>query len=131
MAKLKIKPLPPSKLGEITAQFNPNSYSITKSVSWGPPEPPPSSVGEKRPKAQRKLNAPTLSFGGGGSRQLTLELFYDVTEPVLGQRDVREETNKIVALTRIERGVDKPPVVPNFLGQCADRLRFSFHRRRQ
>lgn len=51
-----------------------------------------------------------MTFGGGGSRQLTLELFFDVTEPVEGKKlgDVRLETNKIVALTRIERDLKKP-----------------------
>jgi nucleoid-associated protein YgaU len=83
--------------------FNPNSYSIEKSVSWDSPE------GET---TQRKFNAPALTFGGGGSRTLSLELFYDVTEADDRRKDVRKETGKIVALTRImaDRKHPHPPV---------------------
>jgi nucleoid-associated protein YgaU len=60
-----------------------------------------------------------LTFGGGGSRQLTLELFFDVTDAVkqTGQPnsppDVRNETNKMVALTRMVRGKsgEEPPSI--------------------
>lgn len=104
LEKLKIKPLSPSNLKEVTVLFNPNSYSITKSVTWSPPQ---TSAG-RASRTQRKVNAPTLTFGGGGSRQLTLELFFDVTESIKID-DVRKETNKIVELTRIERHLDRPP----------------------
>lgn len=96
--KLRIKPLDSSLL-EISVLFNPNSYSIVKPVTWsGQPA--------------RGLNAPSLDFGGGGSRTLTLELFFDVTEPIDGVevKDVREKTNAIVALTRIEAKKGRPPV---------------------
>lgn len=107
LEKLKIKPLPPSQLGEIVVLFNPNTYSITKSVTWSAT---PSST-ERNAQTERKKNAPTLTFGGGGSRQLTLELFFDVTEPIDEQQitDVREKTNQVVALTRIERDLGRPP----------------------
>ncbi|NEP08462.1 MAG: LysM peptidoglycan-binding domain-containing protein, partial [Okeania sp. SIO4D6] len=92
----------------ISVQFNPETYSISKSVNW---EPQDSSRGEgtNTENTERKVNAPTIQFKGGGSRQLTLELFFDVTEAV-DRDDVREETNKIVALTRIEREEDHPQV---------------------
>jgi nucleoid-associated protein YgaU len=104
--KLKITPLSPSKLKEITVLFNPNSYSIEKSVSWE------TSGGEGSGGTQRKFNAPALSFGGGSSRTLSLELFYDVTESDDRRKDVRKETGKIVALTRImaDRKNPHPPV---------------------
>ena len=99
--KLKIKPLSPSKLPEITVQFNPTTYSITKPVTWSQ-------------SPQRNLNAPVSQFDGGGSRTLALELFFDVTEPVEGKPvdDVRQLTNKIVKLTRIERDANpqQPPI---------------------
>jgi nucleoid-associated protein YgaU len=100
LEKLSIKPLPPSKLEAITALFNPNAYSITKTLSWS-----------QNSSSDRKKNAPTLTFGGGASRQLNLELFFDVTEPVNDQEieDVRELTNEVVALTRIERDLGRPP----------------------
>ena len=86
--------------------FNPNSYSIEKSVSWD------SSGGASAGATQRKFNAPALTFGGGGSRTLSLELFYDVTESDERVKDVRKETGKLVALTRImaDRKNPHPPV---------------------
>ncbi|NEO57749.1 MAG: LysM peptidoglycan-binding domain-containing protein [Okeania sp. SIO3B5] len=112
LTKLTITPL--EKQGEqynrllnkaISVQFNPEAYSISKSVNWGPPE---SSSGQGT-NTERQVNAPTVEFKGGGSRQLTLELFFDVTEAVNGE-DVRQETNKIVTLTRIERDEAHPRV---------------------
>ncbi|NEO80773.1 LysM peptidoglycan-binding domain-containing protein [Moorena sp. SIO4G3] len=94
-----------TRLDPISVQFNPESYSISKTVNWGPVD---NSTGEEC-KTQRKVNAPTVQFKGGGSRQLTLELFFDVTESLIFE-DVRQETNKIVALTRIERDEQHPPV---------------------
>jgi Contractile injection system tube protein len=112
LEKLKIVPQPPSRLGEIEVLFNPTAYSISKSVTWNPPE---NSNGGEQSKTQRALNAPILTFGGGDSRQLTLELMFDVTEPINGRiiDDVRQETNKILALTRIERL--EPPRPPTCL----------------
>jgi hypothetical protein len=99
LVKLTIKPLSPSKLAPINVLFNPNSYSIVKPVTWQPDG-----------GNNRGLDAPTLAFGGGGNRVLTLQLFFDVTEGINGKPvpDVRSETNKIVALTRIERVNDHP-----------------------
>lgn len=107
------------RLEAIRVLFNPESYTVSKSVTWSPPQ---SSSGGSPTQAQ--VNAPTLSFGGGGSRQLSLELFFDVTGPVwqLGRWlpifDVREETNKIVALTRIQRNEDQPRVCEVDWGQA-------------
>ncbi len=102
----------------IEVLFNPTSLSITKPVTWSEPQPPQQSATPAAPAAApRKLNAPEIVFGGGGSRTLTLELLFDVTEPVeiKGQRktiaDVRVLTNEIVKLTRVQRGKaqDEPP----------------------
>jgi hypothetical protein len=107
LEKLRIRPLSPSKLPEIVALFNPNAYSITKAITWSPPP----ATGEDKNQTERKKNAPTLTFSGGGSRVLALELFFDVTEPINGDtiKDVRERTNAILQLTRIERDLDRPP----------------------
>ena len=86
----------------ITVAFNPNSYSITKSVVWTP-----STVAT----ADAKANAPILSFGGGEARVLELDLFFDTTEKSNPkQRDVRVQTDRIVKLTRITRDKGRPPV---------------------
>jgi hypothetical protein len=100
--KLKIfperDPIDPIKTeadGSITVAFNPTTYSISKSLSWSGPD-------------DRRTNAPTLTFGGGGSRQLSLELFFDSTEKSGPERDVRLQTDRIVRLTQILRHLDNP-----------------------
>ncbi len=122
VAKLNIKPLPPSPLANtypdgINVQFNPNSLSIIKPVTWTAA----ASTDGKPNKTNRDLDAPPQVFGGGGLRTLTLQLFFDVTEGVEGSAvpvtDVRTETNKIVALTRIERDQQQPPVCEITWGQ--------------
>jgi len=126
LEKLKIIPQPPSRLGEIEVLFNPTAYSISKSVTWNPPE---NSNGGQQSKTQRALNAPILTFGGGDSRQLTLELMFDVTEPINGNiiEDVRQETNKILALTRIERlEPPRPPTCLVFWGNSPPNSDFPF-----
>lgn len=104
---------------KITVLFNPNTYTISKTVTWSPP------IGStEKSGSDSKVNAPTLTFGGGGSRHLSLELFFDVTEPVDrgGQMtlisDVRSETDKIVALTRIDRNLGQPPVCEVMWGKA-------------
>lgn len=100
LEKLRINPRGDG-LEEIEVLYNPTSYSVSKPVNY-------------KEEPRRNLNAPLLSFAGGGSRTLTLKLFFDVTEAptVKGRkiRDVRYLTNKLVALTRIERNKDRPPV---------------------
>jgi hypothetical protein len=86
----------------IKVLFNPSEYSISKTVNWTPPN-----------KTDKRFNAPVLTFKGGGSRQLSLKLFYDVTESASGQSDadVRKETNKLVVFTRIDRELQEPSVL--------------------
>jgi Contractile injection system tube protein/LysM domain len=109
LAKLTITPEPASNLLPIEALFNPNIYSITKSVSWTSGMPNSHSAGA----TDRKKNAPPLQFGGGESRSLSLELFFDTTEETNeAKRDVRNLTNQIAKLTRIVRDLDpqRPPI---------------------
>ncbi|BAZ23382.1 peptidoglycan-binding LysM [Kalymmatonema gypsitolerans NIES-4073] len=127
LEKLRIVPQPPSRLAEIEVLFNPTAYSISKSVTWSPPEN--TNQQGNQSQTQRALNAPILTFGGGDSRQLTLELFFDVTEPMNGRviDDVRQETNKIVALTRIERvEPPRPPTCLIFWGNSPPNSDFPF-----
>lgn len=97
-------PLQTEADGSITVRFNPTTYSISKSVSWEPS----TSRAHKGSSNDSKANAPTRSFGGGGSRQLSLELFFDSTELPAAQRDVRLQTDRIVQLTRIKRDLENP-----------------------
>jgi hypothetical protein len=108
--KLTITPESESNFAPIKVLFNPNTYSISKSVSWG------AASGQ----TQRGHNAPALQFSGGESRTLSLELFFDTTEeadPV--KQDVRNLTNRIVKLTRIVRDLDpqRPPICVVSWGQ--------------
>lgn len=99
LAKLMIE----TETGEkIRVMFNPNSYTISKSVTWSA-----AGADDGRSKTKREVNAPPLQFGGGGSRQLSLELFFDVTEQP--GADVRDETDNIAKLTLISRKLDHPP----------------------
>lgn len=96
--------------------FNPNTYSITKSVSWNPVVSKSAPSGQ----TQRGHNAPALQFNGGQSRTLSLELFFDTTEEAdPAKQDVRNLTNKIVKLTRIVRDLDpqRPPICVVSWGQ--------------
>src|SRR5512138_3854468 len=86
--------------------FNPNSYTITKEVSWNPS----TQMTDAGATTDVKTNAPTTSFGGGQSRVLSLELFFDSTELNEATRDVRLQTDQIVRLTRIARKSGRPPV---------------------
>jgi nucleoid-associated protein YgaU len=129
VAKIEIEPLNPLTLTPIKkaikVAFNPNSYSITKSVAWDTPE---SSIAQNT-LTQELLNAPKLVFGGGSSRILTFnELFFDVTEPIDGVKvdDVREKTNEIVALTRIDRSLKQPPVCRVSWGKAPSGSDFPF-----
>jgi contractile injection system tube protein/LysM domain-containing protein len=106
LEKLRIIPQD-SNLSEIVALFNPSTYSISKSVEY-------------QSHRRKSLNAPLLSFVGGGSRTLSLQLFFDVTEsPIVDgmpTSDVRALTNKLVELTQINRNTQRPPVCRIFWG---------------
>ena len=109
--KLTITPQSPSKLKPIKVQFNPTSYSVAKTVNWG--EVTSASESTKTgPATTQQLNEPLRDFGGGQSRTLTLNLFFDVTEhPLVNNqevKDVRVLTNEFVKLSRIERAGKKP-----------------------
>lgn len=112
LAKLKIKPMEGSALFPqgLLVQFNPTTYSVAKTVTWNQQSAHPEAKGVKEGYTNRDLNAPPLTFGGGGARTLTLQLFFDVTEAG-SNSDVRNETNNIVKLTLIERKTGNPPVV--------------------
>lgn len=110
LEKMRITPfkkqgekLEPDTPRSIEVLFNPNTYTVTKTVTWNSPN---ASDGNTRSNSQ--VNAPTISFGGGGSRHLALDLFFDVTESTVS--DVRSLTDKIVALTRIDPSLGQPPV---------------------
>ncbi len=132
LAKIELTPLDKrgnrQSLRKFKVLFNPESYSISKSVSWGGASSKTNPSSGDRESTSRKFNAPMLDFEGGGSRSLTLNLFYDVTEPINGRRirDVRKLTNKMVALTRIDRSLGYPPIVRVAWGHAPTGADFPF-----
>ena len=123
MEKLEITPLgldnQPITAQSFKVQFNPNSHSVSKTVAWSPQYATP------------KRNAPRLRFNSAQGRSLTMELFFDVTEPLDRNGfkepvdDVRELTSRVVALTRMVdkgHGVFEPPIVKLHLGGAPPEL---------
>jgi nucleoid-associated protein YgaU len=105
VAPIKLLILPEGGI-PIEVMFNPNSYTITKGVAWNPS----TSMASGGATTDINTNAPTTAFGGGDSRILELELFFDSTELNEVTRDVRLQTDQIVRLTRIARKQAQPPV---------------------
>jgi nucleoid-associated protein YgaU len=108
LTKLTITPEKNSNLKPIAVLFNPNTYSITKTVAWTAA----TAGAPAADKTERLRNAPALQFSGGGGRSLSLELFFDTTEETDdAKKDVRNLTNQIVKLTRIVRDLNpqRPP----------------------
>jgi nucleoid-associated protein YgaU len=66
----------------ITCLFNPKEYSIAKTSTWT--------------KKQNSSSIPNLQYGGGDSRKLTVDLFFDASDDVDG--DVRGITEKLFGL---------------------------------
>jgi len=109
LTKLTITPEAESGFAPIEVLFNPNTYSISKSVSWTAATGNSQAVGQ----TERRKNAPALQFGGGQSRSLSLDLFFDTTEEAIdAKKDVRRLTNQVAKLTRIVRDLtpQRPPV---------------------
>jgi len=108
----------------IYVPYNPNAYSISKGVAWR--SSGGRDVGWDDEALDRKANAPVLTFAGGGSRQLSLQLFFDATESRDEIPDVRDQTDKIVKMTRIDRQLQRPPWVQVIWGGGSDEKRKDF-----
>ncbi|MCB2179900.1 peptidoglycan-binding protein [bacterium] len=76
--------------GEIECQFNPTQLKISKEVGWSKDEAP-------------NFNAPTIAFTGGKAATYELTLYFDSYYPD-SPIDVREYTNKLLALTLRDAG---------------------------
>jgi nucleoid-associated protein YgaU len=84
----------------ITALFNPNRLTFSKSANW-----------QTQNAAQR--DSPELQFTNSDPRTLSLDLTFDTYDtPGIEKEDVRKHTNKLLALTTVEGHGDKhrPPV---------------------
>jgi hypothetical protein len=84
------------KTGEtLTVMFNPEEYSLNKDNNFAS-------------QAIPGLGSPLLQFVHGNLRTLDMELFFDTFET---QADVRDHTQKIVELLRIDSDLHHPPVL--------------------
>src|SRR5687768_17702306 len=84
------------KTGErFDVMFNPEEYSLNKDNNFAS-------------QAIPGLGSPLIQFVHGNLRTLDMELFFDTFEQ---QRDVREETSKVVDLLRIDSDLHAPPVL--------------------
>ena len=84
LAKLTISP----EVGDdIVAKYNPEKYSVTKSVQYAEVAIP-------------GLDAPVVQFVRGQNEKLTMELFFDTTDEGMVDpvTDVRDETQKVYRL---------------------------------
>ena len=99
MALEKLTILPENK-GRIQALFNPERYTVSKSVQLAEVAIP-------------GLDAPVVQFVRGQNEKITMELFFDTTDfglvdPVV---DVRTLTAKVYQLLKIDGGLHAPPRV--------------------
>lgn len=82
---------------EIPVLFNPNQYSMEKNNEFATINIP-------------GLESPLLQFVRGGLETLSMDLLFD-TYTYLGGTDVREFTNKIENLLKIDSELHAPPVL--------------------
>lgn len=79
----------------ITAMFNPEEYSLNKDNNFAS-------------QAIPGLSSPLLQFVNGGLRTLEMELFFDTS---VERTDVRDRTNQIADLLKIDSDLHAPPVL--------------------
>ena len=79
----------------IEVMFNPEEYSLNKDNTFASQSIP-------------GLSAPILQFVSGNLRTLEMELFFDTTDT---RADVREQTQKVVDLLKIDSELHAPPVL--------------------
>lgn len=88
----------PETSSAIKALFNPERYTVQKSVQYADIAIP-------------GLDAPVVQFVRGEAEKISFELFFDTTEDgmVDGAKDVRELTGKVYQLTKVESETHAPP----------------------
>jgi hypothetical protein len=80
---------------KIPVMFNPEEYTVNKDNNFAS-------------QAVPGLGGPLLQFVNGNMRTLEMELFFDTYEQ---HRDVREETEKVANLLKIDSTLHAPPVL--------------------
>jgi len=80
---------------QFEVMFNPEEYSLNKDNNFAS-------------QAIPGLSSPILHFVHGNLRTLEMELFFDTTD---ARTDVRDQTQKVVDLLKIDPDLHAPPVV--------------------
>jgi nucleoid-associated protein YgaU len=85
----------------VVAMFNPEDYTVNRENNWAQATIP-------------GLSAPLLQFAGGAMQTLEMELLLDTREThgsAAAGSDVRDQTNKVLALMDIDATTHAPPPV--------------------
>ncbi|MFY9608519.1 MAG: LysM peptidoglycan-binding domain-containing protein [Blastocatellia bacterium] len=86
----------------LEVMFNPEEYTLNKDNNFASQTVP-------------GLSSPLLQFVNGNLRTLEMELFFDTYLPITTDgpppRDVREETDRIINLMKIDSELHAPPVL--------------------
>jgi hypothetical protein len=105
-AKLKIIALDPKREERVIAQFNPKEVQVDKAMQWQDHKSSDGTSG--------------LEYTGGGTRTISLELFFDGAEEA---RSVRPDLDALHSLTEhfgTAHGQKRPPVVMVIWGSSVD-----------
>src|SRR5215471_12022141 len=87
----------PERGERIKCQFNPERYTVSKSVHFADIQIP-------------GLDSPVVQFVRGQSEKVTMDLFFDTTDKgmVDSVTDVRDQTNKVFRLLRVNGDTHAP-----------------------
>jgi len=84
---------------DITVLYNPEEYAINKDNNFAAQNIP-------------GLGSPIVQFVNGNQRTLEVELFFDSYDtPNIVKKDVREQTNRVADLMRIDSDLHAPPLL--------------------
>lgn len=84
---------------DIAVFYNPEEYTINKDNNFAAQSIP-------------GLGSPIVQFVNGNQRTLEMELFFDSWDtPSITKRDVREQTNRVADLMRVDSNLHAPPVL--------------------
>ena len=93
MQRVKITKLHNGESFEVS--FNPEEYTLSRDNNFAA-------------QAIPGLSSPLLQFVNGNLRTLEMELFFDTFE---AKKDVRDETNKVIDLLKIDSELHAPPIL--------------------
>jgi len=116
LEKLTINPEPAAHLKGVKALFNPERYTVNKSVQIAEIAIP-------------GLDSPVQQFVRGQTEKITMELFFDSTESgmVDNVQDVREKTKGVYQLLKVKSELHAPPRCVLLWGDAGKLFSFGTH----